>query len=192
MSAIWTTPKTWQVDELLTATDMNTHLRDNLDYLKLLADLLTGEGYARLEEQQPDGVNGGTFTSGAWRTRQLNTVAVDKGGFVTLNNAAITLPAGTYYGRAMAMGYRVNRHRLRLFNTDDGTTLALGAVAVADSGTVDGGYAALSTVFTLSASKTLELQHRCVTTQATNGFGRASGWGDVEIYASLELWRLKP
>ena len=30
----WTTPKTWQVDELLTAANLNTHLRDNLNALK--------------------------------------------------------------------------------------------------------------------------------------------------------------
>jgi len=30
----WTTPKTWAVDELITATNLNTHLRDNLNALK--------------------------------------------------------------------------------------------------------------------------------------------------------------
>lgn len=30
----WTTPKTWAVDELVTASMMNTHLRDNLNALK--------------------------------------------------------------------------------------------------------------------------------------------------------------
>lgn len=29
----WTTPKDWAVDELLTATNMNTHVRDNLSHL---------------------------------------------------------------------------------------------------------------------------------------------------------------
>lgn len=29
----WTTPKTWSVDELVTAPMLNTHLRDNLGYL---------------------------------------------------------------------------------------------------------------------------------------------------------------
>ncbi len=29
----WTTPKTWNVDELVTAAMMNTHLRDNMNYL---------------------------------------------------------------------------------------------------------------------------------------------------------------
>lgn len=30
----WTTPRTWVTDELVTATIMNTHVRDNLSYLK--------------------------------------------------------------------------------------------------------------------------------------------------------------
>lgn len=32
--ADWTTPKTWAVDELVTASALNTHLRDNLNALK--------------------------------------------------------------------------------------------------------------------------------------------------------------
>jgi hypothetical protein len=35
MPAIWTLPKTWAVGEIVTAEALNTHLRDNLDYLKL-------------------------------------------------------------------------------------------------------------------------------------------------------------
>jgi hypothetical protein len=34
MTAIWTTPKTWVTGDPLTASDLNTHVRDNLDYLK--------------------------------------------------------------------------------------------------------------------------------------------------------------
>lgn len=30
----WTTPKTWGTGDLVTAADLNTHLRDNLSYLK--------------------------------------------------------------------------------------------------------------------------------------------------------------
>lgn len=33
MAANWTTPRTWVTNELVTAPLMNTHLRDNLDYL---------------------------------------------------------------------------------------------------------------------------------------------------------------
>lgn len=34
MPAIWTTPKTWNTGDPLTAADLNTHVRDNLEYLK--------------------------------------------------------------------------------------------------------------------------------------------------------------
>ena len=32
----WTTPRTWSAGELVTATMMNTHVRDNLEYLSTL------------------------------------------------------------------------------------------------------------------------------------------------------------
>jgi hypothetical protein len=34
MTIIWTTPKTWAAGELVTAAMLNTHIRDNLEYLK--------------------------------------------------------------------------------------------------------------------------------------------------------------
>lgn len=34
----WTTPKTWTTGELVTATDLNTHVRDNLSFLKTKVD----------------------------------------------------------------------------------------------------------------------------------------------------------
>lgn len=34
MAAIYTTPRTWVASELVTASILNTHVRDNLDYLK--------------------------------------------------------------------------------------------------------------------------------------------------------------
>jgi hypothetical protein len=39
MTAIWTPPRTWNVGELVTAGLLNTHLRDNLEYLKAQIDL---------------------------------------------------------------------------------------------------------------------------------------------------------
>lgn len=34
MPATWTAPLTWTTDQLVTASDLNTHLRDNLEFLK--------------------------------------------------------------------------------------------------------------------------------------------------------------
>jgi hypothetical protein len=34
MTAAWTTPKTWNTGDPLTASDMNTHIRDNFEFVK--------------------------------------------------------------------------------------------------------------------------------------------------------------
>lgn len=34
MTATWTTPKTWNTGDPLTASDMNTHIRDNFEFVK--------------------------------------------------------------------------------------------------------------------------------------------------------------
>ena len=34
MPANWTTPKTWNTGDPLIATDMNTHIRDNFEFIK--------------------------------------------------------------------------------------------------------------------------------------------------------------
>ena len=39
MTAIWTAPRTWNVGELVTAGLLNTHLRDNLEFVKAQIDL---------------------------------------------------------------------------------------------------------------------------------------------------------
>jgi len=49
MTAIWTAPRTWVTGEIVTAAQMNTHLRDNLEYLKAQDDagmLYRGAGTA--------------------------------------------------------------------------------------------------------------------------------------------------
>ena len=38
MTAIWTLPRTWATGEIVTAAQLNTHLRDNLEFLKLRED----------------------------------------------------------------------------------------------------------------------------------------------------------
>lgn len=42
----WTTPRTWVAKEKITAALLNTHLRDNLDYLYSNAPAIVSSGYA--------------------------------------------------------------------------------------------------------------------------------------------------
>lgn len=38
MTAIWTTPRTWVTGEVITAAQLNTHVRDNFDYCRQRLD----------------------------------------------------------------------------------------------------------------------------------------------------------
>jgi hypothetical protein len=144
--------------------------------------------YVHLREQQASGTHGGTFTSGAWRTRTLNTEVTDTGGNCSLASNQFTLSAGTYRVRAYAPGKNVDRHRIRLQNVTDGTTVILGQNADAPNAAAGTSAALLVGRFTIAAGKALEIQHQCLTTVATFGFGFTTGW-DVEVYTVVELWK---
>lgn len=140
-----------------------------------------------LREEQASGTNGGTFTSGAWQKRTLNTALADEIGGASVSSSAITLPAGTYEVDATAPAYYVNENKLRLYQTS-GTPAALLIGQSGYSGAASNGattHALLRGRFTLAASQTVELQHRCTTTRATTGFGIPVTYGDVEVFADI-------
>ncbi len=142
-------------------------------------------GYALIRDEKTVSTNGGTFTSGAWQTRDLNVKAADSGGFVTLSANQITLAAGTYRLRASAPAYEVIRHQARWQNISDSVTVAVG------SSENTAGVQTRSVVaarFTISASKTFALQHQGFATRSSDGFGVAVGFG-TEVYSEVELWR---
>lgn len=140
-----------------------------------------------LREEQTSGTDGGTFTSGAWRTRALNTEVLDTGSNCSLSSNAFTLDSGTYEIMAWGVGYAVSRHQMRLQNTSDATTTIIGANRYSFGG-YEGGVATVVGRFTIASSKTFELQHRGETTSATYGFGVACSFG-TEVYA--EVWLRK-
>lgn len=139
-----------------------------------------------LQEQQTSGTTGGTFTSGAWRTRTLNTEVADAGNHCTLSSNQFTLDAGDYECWAFAPAFAVDRHQARIQNTTDATTLLLGPSELSNNTGSGGGIVPVVGIFTVGASKALELQHRCQTTLATNGFGTAHSWG-TEVYSTVFL-----
>jgi hypothetical protein len=127
------------------------------------------KGYILLAEIQTAGTQGGTFTSGAWRTRTLNTEVMDTAGDCSLSANQFTLAAGTYELLASAPGAAVNSHATRLQDVTSGLTIANGSTEFAGSGVQSNSL--ISTRFTVAAGKALEIQHQCQTTVATLGFG---------------------
>lgn len=132
---------------------------------------------------------GGTFTSGSWATHVLQTEVADTGSHGAVAANQVTLGAGTYRFRGRGLGYKVDNHQVRLQNITAGTTTAFGSNA---RSAVAGDDVTISEVegrFTIAGATVFELQSRCTTTRATDGFGTANSFGGTECYASLEFWR---
>lgn len=147
-------------------------------------------GYIMLQDQQTANTAGGTFTSGAWRTRVLNTEVTDTNSDCSLASNQITLTAGTYECRLTAPAYNCDRHKTRLQNVTDSTTVLLGTSDYAPSGVGAETRSVVSGRFTIAASKALEFQHQCQTTSSSLGLGVATNFAATEVYATAEFWRV--
>ncbi len=148
---------------------------------------------ATFSEKQAAGVDGGTFTSGAWRTRLLNTTDYNGIPNCSLGSNQITLPPGTYRIRGFAVGGAsgagsVELNQTRLRNNTAGTTLVIGSAV--RSVTNCEATSIINGRFTLAAASVLELQHQCSNTLATLGFGRdMAGFvgPEVNVYSLVEI-----
>ncbi len=144
------------------------------------------EDYILIIHDELQNTDGGTCTTGDWRTRTLDNEVVDTGSHSSISSNAVTLGAGTYRIQARAAGFDVDEHTIRWRNTDASSTAVEGdsSDASADVQT----WAHLTGRFTIASSTIFELQHNCTTTQATDGFGQATNLA-TEIYAVVQLWR---
>lgn len=148
------------------------------------------------QDQKPSGTDGGTFTSGAWRTRTLNTEIVNTITGASLASNQITLPAGTFRITATAPAHNVNKHKAIITGISGDTgTLLLGT----SENTTDGYTSTLlptttrsmiDGVLTLTQATVIELQHRCENSSTGYGFGSASGFGVPEVYSSIVIEQL--
>ena len=144
-----------------------------------------------VQDEKASGVGGGSFSAGAWRTRDLNTVKVNQISGASLATNQVTLPAGTYFAQWSAPGYIIDRHQTKLRNVTDSTDLGMGASHFGYSVAPDfvSSDSSGSTYFVLAGTKVLELQHRCETGSA-GGFGVDSGFTTNNVYGRLTIWKL--
>jgi hypothetical protein len=143
-----------------------------------------------VQDQKTSGTNGGSFTSGAWRVRDLNTQVSNSITGASLSGNQITLPPGTYSVDAFATATDVLRHRIRLQNISGSTVSVYGPSITASIASSNCTPAILKAAFTLASTTVLELQHRCETTNASaEGRGYATNWA-TEIYASVQIVKL--
>ena len=145
--------------------------------------------YARITDSKGSGTQGGSFTSGDWRTRDLQTEDEDPDGIVSISSNQFTLQAGTYYIKAQDCGINVNNHTAKIRNiTDSSDTLIGNSNKTQPQGNNVSAYALVQGSFTIAAAKAFELQHRCSTTQTTHGFGAYNGFS-TNVYATVEIYK---
>lgn len=146
--------------------------------------------YAIICDQKAHDANGGTFTSGAFRTRDLNTEIADPDSIVTISSNQFTLGAGNYLIEASAPVYRVARHITRLQNITDSSTVTWGTAEYADSSNNVANRSFLDARVSLTGNTVFELQHRADSTLATQGFGVSSSFsGTNSIYAVVKIYK---
>ncbi len=154
---------------------------------------ITGDPFASMllhvQDQKSQNTSGGTFTSGAWRTRTLNTVLTNEIVGASLSANQITLPAGTYFVEAIAPCASTDKHQARLENVTDGIVLLTGMPGFAYTSSNLPDHSFVQGRFTISGIKTIELQHNCNTTGTTIGFGIAGNLG-TEVYSDVRIWKV--
>ena len=150
------------------------------------------ESYAIICDQKSLGTDGGTFTAGAWRTRDIDTEVSDEDGIVTISSNQFTLQAGNYFIEASAPAYHVDRHQAALYDitADNFHTVGTNEYAKGDAGT--GSRSIVTARVTISSANVYEIRHRCQTTFATYGFGvfiGTSQWITDNNYTYVKIFK---
>ena len=146
-------------------------------------------GVALLQDRKSSGSHGGQPpNTSQYNQRDLNTEVFDTGNFVSLSSNDFTLTAGTYLIRASVPAHRTNNSRAILYNVTDGSTVAYSQNVYIRDGAVTGGHIDLTARFTIGSSKAFDIRHR-VSNSDGEGYGHASGYGDIEIYTQVLIFK---
>jgi len=145
--------------------------------------------YAIICDQKSQNTGGGTFTSGDWRTRDLNTEITDEDGIVAISSNQFTLQAGSYLIEANAPAYKVNRHMIKLRQTS-GTPadIVFGTAEYTKDAYLSYNRSFLSARVTISGATTYEIQHRSEATFASFGFGIGANFS-TETYTLVKIYK---
>ncbi|WP_081678726.1 phage tail protein [Desulfocurvibacter africanus] len=139
-------------------------------------------------DEKAQGTAGGTFTSGAWRTRDLaEKVNSIPGASVAANQ--ITLPAGTYLVDARAPSYGTVSHQAKLYDVTHAQNLIVGTVERTDGSYPSQTSSCIRGKIVLAEATAIEVQHICSLSRSTNGLGFATNFA-TEVYTGVIIERI--
>ena len=174
MAANWTT---FVAGDVLTAAQLNGVV-DNF------------QDIAIFNETQASGTNGGASVATTWTKRVFNTTVVNNITGASIASSVITLPAGSYVVTASCPTYESYLFKIRLQNTTDSTTAALGTSEYNQSSASQSrGF--VSGYFTITGNKNFELQHYVSVARANAGFGYPTSIASIsEVYSTIQITRV--
>ena len=147
--------------------------------------------YAFIVDQKTQNTAGGGFTSGAWRTRDLNTEITDPDGIVSITANEFTLAAGSYLIKWSAPAKYVEENQTRLYDVTGTAAVQVGSSAFNYTNhptyVCEGPSSGVARV-TPSGSNVYRIEHYGTLTRATDGFGPPADI-DVEIYTMVEIYK---
>ena len=114
----------------------------------------------------------GSYTTGDWRTRDIDTEITDEDDIVSISSNQFTLQAGNYFIRFACSMYHCGKHAIRLRNITDSSTAGVGEPNYSytySSMLMTTGTCRVS----IDGAKVFEVQGYPSITKATNGMGFA-------------------
>jgi len=144
-----------------------------------------------IKDVKPANTDGGTFTSGAWQTRVLNTLEKSDAAisWILLNGSnQFILDPGTYEIEASAPAVDANNfHKAKLRDITNSLDVLIGSSESANGGLNVTTRSQIIGVFVVTNSTVFEIQHQISSTVGGSGFGNASHFGVVEVYTIVKL-----
>lgn len=119
-------------------------------------------------DEKAQGTASGTFTAGAWQTRDLNTIIDDPHSVISLSSNQFT-PAVDGEVKWSAPCTQVDSHVSRLYCVTDAAVVQVGTSQYAPAATTLNERS--EGVGRVEAGKAYRIEHRCQTTFVTHGFG---------------------
>ena len=147
-------------------------------------------GYAVFEDQKTSGTDGGTFTNGAWRTRDLNTTVFNTDTTnIVLGTNQFTLKApGSYLVKWKATALEVDEHISVLYDVTGTADIEFGSSQDTQPTITITNASYGATRVTPSGSNVYEIRHRCNSTEASHGFGDDASLG-VNSYCLVKIYK---
>ncbi len=151
-----------------------------------LTPLYSVNNFIRFVDAKSSGVDGGTFTLGARRQRDINHEINNTVNGASLGTNEYNIPSGSYYAEIdCEVGGSVGPHKAWLYDSTGAADLLSGSVSK------DLNTAKIKGIFNVSVPSTIRVQHQCTNTVTNTGFGEATSFGDSEIYLDARIWKFE-